>query len=232
MLTGAGGTLGNTFCRQYARDYDIVAVCRHRVPAAASQFDSYVDPLDPGADVDAGRVYVVQTDLEKEGEIEHLVDLVLARYGRVDLLVNNAAVSAFHPPSMVDGDAAIDDIARYYALNVGVPMRLAVRLAQRFWTSRAAENRAENRNVVNVSSLSGSKVYGGSQAVYASSKAALNHLTRHMAAEFDSFGVRVNGLAPNAFPGVVSTESVAAALVRLDQESVTGKILAVDADPE
>jgi NAD(P)-dependent dehydrogenase (short-subunit alcohol dehydrogenase family) len=70
---------------------------------------------------------------------------------------------------------------------------------------------------------------GSGQAVYAASKAAQNQVTRHLAAEFGVFGVRVNGLAPNSFPGVVDTERVARAIVRLDGEQVTGRILAVDA---
>lgn len=229
MITGAGGTLGNAFCRRYAGDYDIVAVSRHRAPETPSQHDEFVDPFDPGADVSGDRVYVVHTDLEKDGEVEHVVDLVLARYGRVDLLVNNAAVSGFHR-QLTDGDAALDDVARYFALNVGVPMRLAVRFAQRFWMSHDPDNRAHHRNVVNVSSLSGSRVYPGGQGVYASTKAALNHLTRYLAAEFETFGVRVNGLAPTSFPSLVSTETVADAIVRLDREAVTGRILAVNAD--
>ncbi|KQZ75119.1 SDR family oxidoreductase [Nocardioides sp. Root151] len=228
VLTGAGGQLGNAFCQKYLKDYDIVAVCRHRAPNVPSQYDSFVDPLDPTADVDGGRVFVVHTDLEKEGEPEHVVDLVLARHGRVDLLVNNAAFSVWHRNGMIDGDAALNDAARHFAVNVELPMRLGVRLAQKFWSSRAAENRAANRNVVNVSSLAGTGIYGGGQAVYAASKAAQNQMTRHMAREFDGFGVRVNGLAPNSFPGIVSTESVADAVVRLDRESVTGKILVVD----
>ena len=72
-----------------------------------------------------------------------------------------------------------------------------------------------------MSSLSASRVYPGGQAVYAASKAVLNQLTRHLAAEFGVLGVRVNALAPNNFPSVVRTESVASAIARLDGESVT-----------
>jgi NAD(P)-dependent dehydrogenase (short-subunit alcohol dehydrogenase family) len=102
------------------------------------------------------------------------------------------------------------------------------RLAQRFWLHRDLDNRDHNRNVVNVSSLSASRVYPGGQAVYAASKAALNQLSRHLAAEFGVFGVRVNALAPNNFPSVVRTESVASAIARLDGESVTGRVLVLD----
>ncbi|MDT0202153.1 SDR family oxidoreductase [Nocardioides sp. AE5] len=230
VITGAGGRLGSAFCQAHARDYDIVAVCRTRVPAAPSQHESFIDPLDPGADVNPGRVFLVHADLEQPGQVEHVVDLVLARHGRVDLLVNNAAYSAWHPSGLVDGDAAMDDMARHFAVNVELPLRLAARFAQRFWTSRALENRAVNRNVVNVSSLAGRGVFPGGQGVYAASKAAQDHLTRHMAREFDSFGVRVNGLAPNAFPSIVPTETVVEGVVKLDMAPVTGKILTLDAE--
>lgn len=227
VLTGAGGLLGNAFCQRYAGDYDIVAVCRHRAPDVPSQLEEFVDPLQPDADVNPARVWVIRTDLAQPDAVDRVVEQVLARHERIDLLVNNAALTHFHTSGLVDGERALADFTTYFEVNVGVPMRLAVRFAQRFWANRAAENRAGNRNVVNVSSLSGSGVYGNGQAIYASTKAALNHLTRHMALEFDAFGVRVNGLAPGAFPAGVSTESVADAIVRLDRESVTGRILAV-----
>jgi NAD(P)-dependent dehydrogenase (short-subunit alcohol dehydrogenase family) len=231
LLTGAGGTLGDAFCRVYGGQYDIVAVCRRRVPGVASQREWFVDPLEPDASVPENdvRVYAVHADLERDGEVERVVDLALARFGRVDLLVNNAAYVHLHPPGVVDGDAVLDRVDRHFAVNVGVPLRFATRLAQRFWLHRDLDNRDHNRNIVNVSSRSASRVYPGGQAVYAASKAALNQLTRHLAAEFGVFGVRVNALAPNNFPSVVRTESVASAIARLDGESATGRILVLDA---
>jgi NAD(P)-dependent dehydrogenase (short-subunit alcohol dehydrogenase family) len=177
------------------------------------------------------RVHVVRADLEADGEVERVVDLALARFGRVDLLVNNAAYAYWHPQGVVDGDAVLDSLDRHFAMNVAVPLRFATRLAQRFWLNRDLENRNWNRNIVNVSSLAASRVYPGGQAVYAASKAALNQLTRHLAAEFGVFGVRVNALAPNSFPSIVRTESVADAVARLDGETVTGRILALDREP-
>jgi NAD(P)-dependent dehydrogenase (short-subunit alcohol dehydrogenase family) len=197
-----------------------------------SQLDSYVDPLEPSADLDENRtpIYVVHADLEQPADLDRIVDVTLARHGRVDLLVNNAAYAGIHRRGLVDGQESLLDLDRHFRMNVGVPLELAVRFAQAFWRNRDLENREQNRNIVNVSSLSGSQVFPFvGQAVYAASKAALNQLTRHLAAEFGTFGVRVNGLAPNNFPGIVSTERVAGAITRLDHESVTGRILTVDA---
>jgi NAD(P)-dependent dehydrogenase (short-subunit alcohol dehydrogenase family) len=233
LLTGAGGRLGDEFCRRYSAQYDIVAVYRARRPGVPSQTEQYVDPLDPAAALpeNDAAVFTVQADLEQDGEVERVVDLALARFGGVDLLVNNAAFSTWYPLGLADGDGALRDLDRHFAMNVGVPLRMAVRLAQRFWMSRTEDNRARNRNVVNVSSMGGSKLFPGSgQGVYAASKSALNMLTRHLGAEFPTFGVRVNALAPNSFPSIVSTRRVAESIVQLDEEKVTGRILAVDAD--
>lgn len=232
LLTGAGGLLGSAFCQAYAHEYDIVAVVRGRTPAVPSQYESFVDPLNPDAQLSENdsSVHLIRADLEQPGQVQRVVDIALARFGRVDLLVNNAAYSRWHRPGLVDVEGSMSDFARHFTVNVGIPAELAGRLAADFWTHRDEENRAAGRNVVNVSSLAGSRVYPGGQAVYAASKAALNQLTRHQAAEFGVFGVRVNAVSPNSFPGVVPTGQVVDAIARLDRDSVTGKVLAVDAD--
>ncbi|WP_244892079.1 SDR family NAD(P)-dependent oxidoreductase [Nocardia beijingensis] len=233
LLTGASGTLGDAFCQAYYRDYDIVAVCRTRTPAVPSQLEWYVDPLAPAAAVpeNDSRVFVVRSDLTQPGEVERVVDLALARFGRVDLLVNNAAHVRLHPGGIVDGDAALEDFDPHFALNVAVPLRFATRLAQRCWLHAGPENRARNRNIVNVSSISGSEVYPG-QTLYSASKAALNQLTRNIAAEFAEFGVRANAIAPTTFPVVVPTGRVARAIVELDASAVSGGVYGVGVEPE
>lgn len=99
-------------------------------------------------------------------------------------------------------------------------------------------NRERNRNIVNVSSLAGTTVFPGQgQAVYAASKAAVNQLSKHLAVEFGGFGIRVNALAPNSFArpgtagGVITAAEAAAGIVALDTDTVTGKVLQVDAQP-
>lgn len=229
LLTGAGGLLGNEFCSTYAGEYDILAVCKTRVPGIPSQYESYVDPLEPDVPYAAASVYVVHADLCDVHDVERVVDVALARYGRVDLLVNNAAYMGRYTNTMIDGDTALIDLVQHMQTNVIAPLRLSVRLAQQFWAGRASENRAANRNIVNISSTAGSKVYPfQGQAGYAASKAAFDALSGHMAAEFDSVGVRVNVVAPNTFPALVSTESVMEAIVELDRGTATGSTVMID----
>ena len=149
----------------------------------------------------------------------------------MDLLVNAAAHSVWGP--ILGSRELLDSIERQILVNAVIPLRLAAELAERFWKHRDRENREAGRNVVNVSSTAGLFVYPNlGQGAYGASKAALNHLTCHAASEFRSIGIRVNAVAPNSFPGIVTTESVVDAIVRLDEGTETGKILVLDSDGE
>ncbi|MEU8896919.1 SDR family NAD(P)-dependent oxidoreductase [Nocardia sp. NPDC048505] len=230
LITGAGGVLGNAFCQALYTEYDIVAVHRERTPGVPTQYEHFIDPFDPQAELpeNGSQAFLVRADLTEEGEVERVVDLALARYGTVDLLINNAAHTVWHGQGLVDGDTALNDFDNHFRTNVGVPLRLATRLAQQSWLHERAENLARNRNIVNISSLSGTDVYPGGQALYGSSKAALNHLTRHLAAEFKEFGVRANAVAPNDFPGSVPIEKVLLSILELDRGRMTGGVYAID----
>jgi NAD(P)-dependent dehydrogenase (short-subunit alcohol dehydrogenase family) len=138
----------------------------------------------------------------------------------------------FGPP-MLESDRLLESIGPQLQTNLVVPLKLSVALAHAFWRERDQENRAVNRNIVNLSSTAGLKIYHNlNQSIYSASKAALNFLTRHMADEFRPIGLRVNAVAPNTFPRIVSTESVVAAVRKLDSDSATGKILVLDSDGE
>jgi len=229
LLTGAGGTLGNAFCRLYADKYEISAVYRRRLPEVPTQHQRFVDPIDPVAHLPENDhpVYAVQADLAGDDDLARVVEAVLARFGRVDVLVNAAVHYGLAP--ILDGGRLLESLDSQLRINVMAPLKLAAMVARDFWRGREEENIEMNRNVINVSSTSGLKVYPGSgQSVYGASKAALNHLTRHMAVEFDAIGVRVNAAAPDGFPRVVATEQVAEAIVRLDEGDMTGKIVVVD----
>jgi NAD(P)-dependent dehydrogenase (short-subunit alcohol dehydrogenase family) len=233
LLTGASGTLGSAFCRRYAGFYDIAAVYRSRPPDAPSQHQRFIDPLDPDAELPANRhpIFAVKADLTRENELDRLVDLVLARFGRIDVLINAARYSALIP--LVDSDRELASLDRQLHLNVSVPVKLATTVARKFWRTRDHENRDLNRSVVNVSSTAGLYVYPDfRQAAYGASKAALNHLSCHMANEFGRFGVRINAAAPNTFPQLVPTERVAEAIVRLDRGRMNGGIVVLDSDGE
>jgi NAD(P)-dependent dehydrogenase (short-subunit alcohol dehydrogenase family) len=243
ILTGASGQLGTHFCNQFSDRYEIVAVYRRNRPQVPTHDSRVVDPLDPDGSADAANspsgdpngsadsrkrpVFAVLADVTEERECDRVVELALARYDRVDLVVNAAVYSIWS--TMLGSDQLRRSAQHQFVTNVVAPLNMATAVARQFWQGRDTENRERNRNVVNISSVAGLRIYGGlGQSIYAASKAALNQLTGHMAAEFAPLGVRVNATAANSFPSIVPTSRAADAIVRLDEGSENGVIVVVD----
>jgi NAD(P)-dependent dehydrogenase (short-subunit alcohol dehydrogenase family) len=129
---------------------------------------------------------------------------VLAAFGSVDILVNNAAAAA--RLATIDTDAALID--ELLAVNVRAPLLLIAALVP----SMVARGRG---SIINLSSVSG-LVGTPRRAAYAASKGALDAATRSLAIELGPSGIRVNSVAPGvvdtdlwaknkAIPGVVET---------------------------
>jgi NAD(P)-dependent dehydrogenase (short-subunit alcohol dehydrogenase family) len=229
LLTGASGRLGTAFCARHAERYDIVAVHKDTPLHGPTQEQRYLDPLQPEREVMANHypVYAVRADLTDDRDVRRVVEVALARLGHVDVLVNAVANSEWGP--LLGGRRVLDSLERQFRLNVRLPLLLATELADASWRYEADDNRAHGRHVINVSSIAGTQLFRGSgQSVYAASKAALNHLTRHMADEFSAIGVRVNAVAPNSFPRVVGTDYVADCIAELDAGRDSGRVLIID----
>lgn len=229
LLTGAAGVLGTDFCRRRRHDYDIVAVYRDGRPTVASQDEWLVDPLAPEQAVPEQRdpVFSVHADLRDSQEIDRVVELALARFGRIDLVVN-AAVHV-HRDRLTCLASSTELLDESFAINATLPTALAAVVARRFWLHRRAENEAWGRNVVNISSMASFGVAPGiGLSAYSASKVALNMLSGHLAAELRPVGVRVNAVAPTSFPRLVPTSAVTDAIVDVDNSDVTGTVFQLD----
>jgi NAD(P)-dependent dehydrogenase (short-subunit alcohol dehydrogenase family) len=224
MLTGASGTFGTAFIEQCAADYHIAAI-HHCTPISfATQDQVFVDSLAPENLIPANdlAVHAIRGDLSRPDEIARVAAEALAVFGQVDLLINAAVHRSF---SALLDPATLEHAGRAWQLNVLAPLLLSIEMANRFFKTDPADNALHNRNVVNLSSTAGLFVYPDfGQAMYATSKAALNHLTYHLASEFWDLGVRVNAVAPDTFPGRVPTEDVVDAVLALDRSQKTGTI--------
>ena len=224
LLTGASGPLGTAFIERHAGRYQIIAVHHRRPVYFAAQHQEFIDPPRPGHRPGRGArtVHTIRADLTRPEAIEGIVQETLERSGCVDLLINAAAARRFSP-LLADGSEA--GAARVFAVNVLAPLRLSLSVARACWRADAAANLELHRNVVNVGSTAGLHVYPDTgQALYASSKAALHHLTYHLASEFWDLGVRVNAVAPDTFPGRVAIAEVLDAIIAFDASSETGSV--------
>lgn len=150
-----------------------------------------------------GRADFLAADLADAQSCTTLAADAVAVAGRVDILINNAAIGVFGSTATT----AESDFDNCYAINVKAPFYLVAALAPAMAARGAGV-------IVNVSTMVASFGTAGS-AVYASSKAALNHLTKCWAAEYGPRGVRVNAVAP----GPTLTDN---ALAQFGQDGLVG----------
>jgi len=142
-----------------------------------------------------GSAVYIQADLADDAQRTRLVREAVAHRGRLDVLVNNAGISRVIPHA--DMAAATPDIwHELYEVNVVAPFRL---VAEAQAALREAAARGRPGCVVNVSSHAGVRPKGAS-IPYATTKAAVNHVTRLLALSLAP-DIRVNAVAP----GLVDT---------------------------
>lgn len=131
----------------------------------------------------------------KPDDVERLVGSTIERFGRVDVLVNNAATNPYFGPFLNGPDGALDK-----TLEVNVKGYLACARA----VARHLVERGAKGSIINVSSIQG--LAGAPlQGFYAMSKAAVVSMTQTLAIELGPSGIRVNALAP----GLVETRFAA-----------------------
>jgi gluconate 5-dehydrogenase len=136
-----------------------------------------------GADTLAAPGHVGDWDAAPE-----LVERVYSRFGRLDVLVNNAGIN---PAIMPVAEMTREYFDKLQAVNVRGPLRLAGLVAPRMGA-------AGGGSIVNVITV-GAYLGGAGLGAYAASKAALRVLTKVMAQEWAPLGVRVNAIAPGSF---------------------------------
>jgi NAD(P)-dependent dehydrogenase (short-subunit alcohol dehydrogenase family) len=178
LVTGSGAGIGAATARRLAADGMTVAVHSRSSREAG---EALAEEL--------GGSYF-QADLADDGAAGGLVPRVLAEYGRLDVLVNNAGISWPVPHADLAALSA-QDWRRLLDVNLIAPWLLC--------TAALPALRESGGCVVNVTSHAGVRPKGSSIA-YAASKAALNHVTRLLAAALGP-DVRVNAVAP----GLVDT---------------------------
>jgi NAD(P)-dependent dehydrogenase (short-subunit alcohol dehydrogenase family) len=128
----------------------------------------------------------VRADVRHEDEVRDLVDKTVARFGRLDVAVNNAGTEGKGGPIT---EQTADSYAATFETNVlGVILSLKHEV-------RAMQNQGTGGSIINISSTYGHEGAAGA-SVYAGSKHAVEGITRSVAREVAKTGIRVNGVAP------------------------------------
>jgi NAD(P)-dependent dehydrogenase (short-subunit alcohol dehydrogenase family) len=176
VVTGAGSGIGAATARLLGSAGAGVVLVGRREALLRDSADAIEET--------GGRAVTVPADLADPGSPDRIVAAALAAFGRVDGLVNNAAICQHHPlpewePAGFDEHVATNVRAPYFLIQAALP----------------ALRESAVKSVVNVSSSSGTLRLAG-QSVYGMTKCALDYLTQSLAGELAPAGIRVNGIAP------------------------------------
>ncbi|HMH57615.1 MAG TPA: SDR family NAD(P)-dependent oxidoreductase [Galbitalea sp.] len=179
FVTGAGGALGRASSVLFAREGAAVAVVDISRDAAEQTAQIITDA--------GGRAIAIEADVRDEAQVELAVDRAVDGLGGLDTLFNNAGIMPHQDASFLEGD--LDLWHQISAINLDGTM-----LCSKYAVPHIVG--AGGGAVVNMSSFLAVLGTTYPQDGYAASKGAISSLTRSMAVQLGSKGVRVNGLAP------------------------------------
>ncbi|MEV4425750.1 SDR family NAD(P)-dependent oxidoreductase [Streptomyces sp. NPDC053792] len=173
VVTGAGTGIGRATARSFARQGATVVAVGRRAEPLRETAEGHPD------------IHPFAADVTAEGAAEEIVRAALTDHGRLDVLVNNAGISAGGPLGTLDRSV----IAPLLETNLVAPVLL---------TQAAVPALRESRGVVvNVTTTIGQRGWPAN-SVYPATKSALETLTRCWAVELAPAGIRVVAVAPGA----------------------------------
>ena len=176
LITGGSSGIGAAAAAHFARQGVAVAIVGRRKDALEETAATIRSA--------GGDVMIVPADMADATAPERIVDAVVKHWGRMDVLVNNAAMIK----NLAITQAPVEIFDQHFAINVRAPY---------FLTKAALPylQKSESAVVINISSSSGSLAIPG-QSMYGMTKAALEYQTRSLAAELAPWRIRVNAIAP------------------------------------
>lgn len=170
LVTGAARGLGRAIARDLSRDCNVA-------------FTWHTHPVDDAL-AEMPDALAIQCDLTKPDVASAIIEQVVAKFGQIDIIVNNAGGVMPSPYDSVN----IDDHHLMFDLHVSVPAALL---------AAALPHLKSGASIINISSGNAILPPMGA-SIYGASKAAQNLWTRGMAKELGPQGIRVNAVAPGA----------------------------------
>lgn len=184
LVTGAARGIGRAIAARLQREGAVVVIN-----------DILKDELEAALAAGVGAM-AIPADVSVRAQVQAMVDQVVERYGRLDIMVNNAGVE----PKASLLEMTDEQWDRAIAVNL-TGVFLGTQIAARHMVARGGGGR-----IIQISSIAG-KNFLADRASYCASKAGVNGFTREAARELAPHGITVNAVCP----GVIETEMTAAA---------------------
>ncbi len=191
LVTGGGGGIGSVTSHAYAREGAKVAVVDVDGAAARKVADAIVAA--------GGEAVGIAVDVSNSGQVEAMVEQVVARFGRLDVAFNNAGIDIEHEPLAMATEKTFD---RLMSVNVkGIFLCMKYEILQMLKQGAGA--------IVNTSSIGG-LIGAPRQPIYGTTKHAVLGMTKAAAVEYGRKGIRINAVCP----GIIRTEMTERAIAR------------------
>jgi NADP-dependent 3-hydroxy acid dehydrogenase YdfG len=182
VITGASSGLGHAAARHLAACGAVLALGARRVDRLNALAEDIVRA--------GGQALAIQTDVTHHAEVKRLVDAAVERFGRLDVIINNAGQMPHSPLARLK----VEDWSRMIDVNIkGVLHGIAAALPHM--------QRQGGGHIINVSSVAGHKVRPGS-TVYAATKHAVRVISEGLRQEVKPWGIRTTIISP----GLTDTE--------------------------
>lgn len=177
LITGASRGIGR-FTAEFLHNKGFTVIANYN-----NSFDSAQELKNKGIDI-------IKADVSKRSEVKNMVDYCINKYGKIDVLINNAGISSYK----LFTDLTDEDWNNVISTN----------LYSAFCVSQEVlPNMIHNKSgcVINISSIWG--LMGAScESIYAISKAGIDAMTKSLAKELGPSNIRVNSIAP----GIIQTD--------------------------
>lgn len=187
IVTGASRGIGKAVAESFIREGAAVVICgrkRERLDPVVEEFS---------AKKYAGRVVPSVCHVGKQEDIEKLVETTTREFGKIDILVNNAATNIAQGPAIEFDDGQFDKM-------IEVNLKSAFRLTRQIAPGMCDRG---SGSIINIASIAGMRPQFHGM-LYSMTKAALIMMTQSYAIELGPKGVRVNAIAPGLIQTVLS----------------------------